>query len=189
MKQTGNDRSFRKNRVYLTILTDTEEKVMKHFCFTIFVVVLICGLSACDVVPPAPTPTPTSIPSTSEALITVAWGAWDAKNYQEVIIFTQQCIDNFEGEALAQQAALASDPPVGTVPKPTADTIFLNWALNDVATSFYLLGKAQLALGNTLEAKDAFLRVSDFPGGRAWNPEGFFWSPLEAAQRELANIP
>lgn len=139
--------------------------------------------------PSTPEPTPTVMPTTSEALTTAAWAALEPQP-EEAIKHAQKCIDLFEDEAIEQQNALTEAPPEGQVTDEQKEAIFSNWALNDVATCYFIAGKASEKLGRVDDAKEAYQGAQEFPYARTWDPtwEGF-WSPAEEAEREFSKLP
>jgi len=136
--------------------------------------------SVLEVVVPTPTPRPTLPPptpiapaalpaicaaaTTSEQYTTAAWRASGDGQYKEAIQCAQACIRLFEDEALKQQAALTAPPPMGPPSDDaTRQAIWNNWALNDVGTSYFIVGAAQQKLGDTAAARAAFQEHNGFP--------------------------
>ena len=118
----------------------------------------------------------------SSTLTAKAWGALNDKNYKEVIVYADKCIELYADKARDMQATL-EDYPSGST-----EEIHTNyWALNDVATSLFIKGKALLELGREDEAKDAFKTlVEEFTYGQCWDPNGpWFWAPATAAKDQL----
>lgn len=137
---------------------------------------------------PTPTPTPTVVPTTSEALTVAAWKALETQP-EAAIEYCQKCIDLFEDEAIKQQEAFTEPPPFGKVNEEQKKAIFSNWALNDVATCYFIMGQALAKLGRIDDAKEAYRGAQKFPYARTWDPswEGF-WSPAEGASKELSKM-
>ena len=66
------------------------------------------------------------------------------------------------------------------------DEIFKYWALNDVATSYYIQGEAYRAANMKDEAKEAYNKlISDYSFGQTWDTKGWFWKPAAAAKEKL----
>ena len=117
----------------------------------------------------------------SSSLTDKAWDALGAKNYAAVQGYTQKCIDMYKAKAVEQQATLKAP-----VPK---DSAFNYWALNDVGTSYYILGQALDAQGNTKGAIDAYKFLADnLSFSQCWDPKGWFWKPADAARKRLTEL-
>jgi hypothetical protein len=162
---------------------------MKSLKIVISVIVLCVVLTACFPPTPAPMPTPTPILSTSEEFVTGAWNAYSQNDFAKAIELAQECIDRWESDAVKQQAALTQAPPNGKVSDDEKIVIFANWALNDVGTAYFIKALSIEKLGETADAKDAYNQVITLPYARCWDPQGFFWSPAEAASKNLAKLP
>jgi len=125
---------------------------------------LVCVLlTACFPAAPAPTATPTPAMSTSEEYVTAAWNAYNASRYLEAIDLAQGCIDLWEKDALEQQSALTAAPGNAKVSEAEKQQIFTNWAINDVGTAYFIMAASLEKLDKTTEAKQAYLKVADFP--------------------------
>ena len=65
----------------------------------------------------------------------------------------------------------------------TNDEIFKLWALNDVATSYYIQGEAYRAANMKDEAKEAYGKlIKDYSYGQAWDPKSLVLTPQPALQ-------
>lgn len=114
----------------------------------------------------------------SQTLATSAWQAWDVKDYDAVYAYTNKCIELYKGKALVMGATLTDYPAKGTE--------FDFWALNDVATCYFIKGQALKDQGKLDEAKRAFNTViKDFPYAQCWDPKGFFWKVAQGAKDQL----
>lgn len=119
----------------------------------------------------------------SETLATNAWGALKEGNLEAVLAYTNKCIELYAGQAKKMQSSLEA------YPQGSNDKIFSYWALNDVATSLFIQGEAYRKAGKLDEAKAAYKRaVDEFTYGQAWDTQGWFWKPAEAAKEKLAMI-
>lgn len=127
--------------------------------------------------------------TTSEEFVAAAWDAFNANQFKEAANFAQEVIDRWESEALRQQSSLTQTPPIGKVTEAEKNAIFANWALNDVATAYFIKAWSLERLGKITEAQEAYRKVLDFPYGRCWDPQGWFWSPAEEANRRLSKMP
>ena len=117
----------------------------------------------------------------SMTLTTKAWGALNKMDHQGVELYTKKCLELYEAEAKKQQAELKNFAPAEDVSK--------YWALNDVATCYFILGQSLLAQGKALEAQGAFKTVIEqFPFAQAWDPQGWFWHVADAASDKLSTI-
>ncbi|MBI2104268.1 MAG: tetratricopeptide repeat protein [Candidatus Omnitrophica bacterium] len=118
---------------------------------------------------------------TSQTLTTKAWEALDAKDHKGVELYTRKCIELYEEEAKKQQASLTAFAP--------KEKAFDNWALNDVATCYFILGESLMVQKRFGEAKEAFERVvSDFGYAQCWDPKGWFWKVAVGARGRLNKI-
>jgi tetratricopeptide (TPR) repeat protein len=118
---------------------------------------------------------------TSETLTTKAWEALTAGDYAAVEAYAGKCIDMYEAQAIEQSQSLTD-----FAPKKDA---FNYWALNDVATSHFILGSARTAQGRVKEAQKEFQTVIDkYPFAQCWDPRGWFWHPAEAANDKLSTM-
>jgi tetratricopeptide (TPR) repeat protein len=118
---------------------------------------------------------------TSQTLTTKAWEVLAKSDYAAVEAFTKKCIELYESQALQQQASLSDFAP--------KDKVFTYWALNDVATCYFILGQALLAQGRVKEGQEAFNTVIErFPFAQCWDPQGWFWKVAQAASDKLSTV-
>jgi tetratricopeptide (TPR) repeat protein len=124
-----------------------------------------------------------------EDLTASAWAALKEKP-EEAIEKAQACIALFEQEAIEQQGAIVSPPPLGRVTDAQKTAISANWALNNVGTCYYILGKAFAKLGRTTDAREAYEKAQEYFYARAWdsNWNGFYWSPAVGASNDLVYL-
>jgi len=119
----------------------------------------------------------------SSTLTTKAWEALAQNDIESVLAYTNKCISLYAAQASKMQAGL-KDYVAGS-----NDDIFKNWALNDVATSYYIQGEAYRAANMKDEAKEAYNKlINDYTFGQAWDTKGWFWKPAEAAKEKLAMV-
>ena len=117
----------------------------------------------------------------SETLAGKAWKALEDGDYAAVEAYTNKAISLYEGKAIEQSQSLTDFA--------SKDKAFSYWALNDVATAYFILGKAQLAQGKVDDAKKSFDTViQKFPYAQCWDPKGWFWKVASAASDRLATI-
>jgi tetratricopeptide (TPR) repeat protein len=116
----------------------------------------------------------------SSTLTTKAWAALAQNDIESVLAYTNKCISLYAAQAAKMQAGL-KDYASGS-----NDEIFKNWALNDVATSYYIQGEVYRAANMKDEAKEAYNKlIKDYTFGQAWDIKGWFWKPAEAAKEKL----
>ena len=119
----------------------------------------------------------------SSTLATKAWAALAQNDIESVLAYTDKCISLYGAKASAMQAGL-KDYATGT-----NDEIFKYWALNDVATSYYIQGEAYRAANMKEEAKEAYNKlIKDYSFGQAWDTKGWFWKPAAAAKEKMDMI-
>ncbi len=118
---------------------------------------------------------------TSQTLTTKAWEALESEDHKAVDLYTKKNFELYEAKAKEQQASLKDFAP--------KDKAFDYWALNDVGTSYFILGKSLLAQGKVDEAKEAFNTViQKFPYAQCWDVKGWFWKVAQGAQDQLSTI-
>ena len=117
----------------------------------------------------------------SSTLATKAWEALEKNDIESVLAYTNKCIELYAEQARKMQSEL-KDYPTGT-----NEEIFKYWALNDVATSYFIQGEAYRKAKMKDESKEAFTKVvKDYSFGQTWDVKGWFWKPSEAAKEKLA---
>ncbi|HRZ14050.1 MAG TPA: tetratricopeptide repeat protein [Candidatus Omnitrophota bacterium] len=117
----------------------------------------------------------------SESLMKKAWAYYDAKDMAGARAFADEVIKRYTDEAVKQQASLKDFAPEGK----ESDY----WALNDVATAHFVLGKIYAAQDNTAKAKTEFQTiVNKFGYAQCWDTKGWWWKVKEAAEKELKNL-
>ena len=118
---------------------------------------------------------------TSQTLTTKAWEALGKNDHKGVELYTKKCIDLYESKAVEQQASLTDFAP--------KEKVFDYWALNDVATCYFILGRSYLAEGKIEEAKAAFNTVIDkLSYAQCWDPQGWFWKVAQGASDRLSTM-
>ncbi|MBF0570897.1 MAG: tetratricopeptide repeat protein [Candidatus Omnitrophica bacterium] len=119
----------------------------------------------------------------STTLVGKAWQALAQNDIESVLAYTNKCISLYSAQAGKMQASL-KDYATGT-----NDEIFKYWALNDVATSFYIQGEAYRNANMKDEAKEAYNKViSDYSFGQTWDTKGWFWKPSAAAKEKISML-
>lgn len=118
---------------------------------------------------------------TSQTLTGHAWDALAKKDYKGVEIYTKKCMQLYEEEAQKMQKSLTDYPP--------KDKTFNFWALNDVGTSYFILGESLAEQKKWQEALEVYKVVmEDFSYAQCWDPKGWFWKPAVAARGKINKI-
>jgi len=127
----------------------------------------------------------------NEKATSAAWDALNAGKYEAAITNANQCVDEFRGQATRLQEKLQNektDLPTGAVSDEVKKKIFLNGLLNDVGACYFIKGKAAEKLGRIEDAKKAYTEAKKLTLARVWDPQGWFWSPAEAAGGRLSEL-
>jgi len=119
----------------------------------------------------------------SEDMTEEAWKALNARDWDQAIRQAEATIQEWSAQALYLQKKKGQE--VGHLVEygGAADSkvIFKYWALNDVAAAYFILGRAQDQKENYALALKAFQQVvTHYPLAQIWDPQGWFWSPVEA---------
>jgi hypothetical protein len=126
-------------------------------------------------------------------LATAAWAAFNKADYEQAIVASERCAAEFQGTADREQqrleAAKVQDPPIGAVSATDKATILARGPLNDVATCFWIKGRAAENLGRVSEARVAYQSAGRYTYARAWDPQGWFWAPGQDARDRLLRLP
>ena len=118
---------------------------------------------------------------TSQTLTTKAWQALENNEYAAAEAYAKKCLSLYEKQAVQQASSLSDFAP--------KDKAFNYWALNDVGTCYFILGKIHLANGRVAEAQEALNTVIEkFRFAQCWDPKGWFWKVAEAASDKLNTI-
>ena len=160
--------------------------LLSAVCFGLLTCVPALHIRAQGTPPPSQaTPPPTAASKldfgdfSSSALTTKAWGALEAKNYDDAIAYTGKCIDMYKAKAVEMQKAL---------PAPTTDKdqTFAQWALNDVGTAYFIQAKALEAQGKQKDALESYkFLANNLAYAQCWDTKGWFWKPADAAKERL----
>lgn len=126
-------------------------------------------------------------------LTTAAWQALNDRDYEKAVLKARACIGEFQSAADKTQQKLESQgAPSPRTGKPLTEeekqVILARGLLNDVATSFYIVGRAKENLGHLEDAKQAYRQAGRYSYARTWDPKGWFWSPAESAGVRLEEI-
>ena len=135
--------------------------------------------------PPNPS-NPTN--SLNEKAISAAWEALTSGKYEAAITNANVWIDGFHGQATQLQEKLQkekADLPTGAVSVDVKEKILENGVLNNVAACYFIKGDAAEKLGRIEDARKAYTEAKKLTCARVWDPQGWFWSPAEAAGDKL----
>ncbi|MCK5708131.1 MAG: tetratricopeptide repeat protein [Candidatus Aureabacteria bacterium] len=115
---------------------------------------------------------------TSEILTKRAWDALGVGKYRSVAVYVKKCKELYEKQASMMQGSLNNFAK--------NDTEFKYWALNDTATSLFILGRAYYIQGKDKKAKRVFQEIIDkYSYAQCWDPRGWFWKVSEGAKDQL----
>ncbi len=141
------------------------------------------------------------IAKNSQQLTTEAWNAFNKADFNGAIAKAEECIDKFKDDADDKQQDLrrknTPEPPTDEFSPTERDTILKRGPLNDVATSFFIIGQSEEELYRRGKGKDpqhnerakkAYKETCRYTYARTWDPggggtKGFFWSPSKKACR------
>jgi tetratricopeptide (TPR) repeat protein len=121
---------------------------------------------------------------TSEDMTREAWKALDAGDFDRAIDQAKATIQEWSSAALYLQEKKSRE--IGHLVDYTGDPaerkkIFEYWALNDVASAYFILGQACDRKGYYTQASRAFQQiVNHYSLAQVWDPKGWFWSPVDA---------
>ena len=119
----------------------------------------------------------------SSTLTGKAWEALAKNDIESVLAYTNKCIELYAETARKMQADLKAYPTGAN------EEVFKYWAINDVATSYYIQAEAYHKANMKDESKEAYNKViKEYSFGQTWDVKGWFWKPAEAAKEKLAMI-
>lgn len=117
----------------------------------------------------------------SAALTAEAWSALDRKDYAAARAAVERCQSLYGARAEEMQGKLTA--------LPAKETAHDQWALNDVGTCTFVLGKVAEAEGKKDEAMGAYKTVTEkYSYSQCWDKQGWFWQPAVAAKERIAFI-
>ncbi len=103
--------------------------------------------------------------------------------YAEAVATVDACFRLWGPAGGQQQKALydegATCPATGEVSERTRESINANGLLNDVSMALWAKARSLHELDQTELAEQAYARCIYMACGRAWDPQGWFWSPAE----------
>ena len=129
--------------------------------------------------------------SATEKAIGAAWEALAAGKCELAITNANVWINGFHVQATQLQQKLQkekADLPTGAVSDDIKKKILDNGVLNDVAVSYFIKGEAFSKMGRMEDARKAYAEAKKLTYARVWDPQGWFWSPADAANDKLAAL-
>ena len=126
--------------------------------------------------------------SATERAIGAAWEALAAGKSEAAITNANVWINGFHVQATQLQQKLQSenaDLPTGAVSDDIKSKILENGVLNNVAACYFIKGEAFSKMGRTEDARKAYAEAKKLTFARVWDPQGWFWSPADAANDKL----
>jgi hypothetical protein len=125
---------------------------------------------------------------TSEDMVVQAWHHLEAGRMELAIAQAQATVQEWSPWARQLQEKKAKSGGIvdyfGMAEQ--RQKIFSYWALNDVAASHYIIGKASDAKHKYAQAAAAFQEIAlHYPLAQVWDPRGWFWAPSDAIQEEF----
>ncbi len=130
---------------------------------------------------PASTEMDSGAEASSAVLTSQAWESLAAKDFATAKARIERCKKLYGEKATGMQESLS------VVPGP--DTAREFWALNDVGTCTFILGKVYEAESKKEEAIAAYQEViKNFPMAQCWDKQGWFWQPAVAAKERLTAL-
>jgi len=117
-------------------------------------------------------------PDTSSSLTMQAWDALKRNDYLLARQAASRCQTLYGTEAERMQKTLRA--------LPMGDSAKKQWALNDVGTCTFILGKVAEAEKKPEAAAVAYQQVLTRYGfAQCWDPQGWYWQVAPAAQERL----
>ena len=115
----------------------------------------------------------------SPLLVFNAWLAFSQKSYAEAYNLAEKCYKKYYDEAVRQQSLLSFPPP-------ESQRRFY-WALNDVATSMYIMSVCLIKIKKYQEAYILLKRIKqEFPYAYCYDySNNKFWKPADSASKKM----
>lgn len=132
---------------------------------------------------PSPSPTAAPVPAadSSAALVTEAWAAFERKDYAAARAAIARCQSLYGAQAAEMQSKLTA--------LPDKENAHGQWALNDVGTCTFVLGRVAEAEGKKDEAMAAYrMVVEQYSFSQCWDTQGWFWQPAVASKERIAAL-
>ncbi|MDD5131373.1 MAG: hypothetical protein PHH44_01805 [bacterium] len=117
----------------------------------------------------------------SVTLTSNAWQALADKDYKGVDLYCKKCIYLYEDKAKEMQAQITEFPKGSFVP--------YYWALNDVATCYFIMAESYKQQNMVSQAKQYLMTISDqFSFAQCWDKRGWYWQIAKASQKSLEEM-
>jgi tetratricopeptide (TPR) repeat protein len=117
----------------------------------------------------------------SQDLVVRAWESLILEEYESAQVYVNKCIEMYERKALEQQAGLLDFAP--------EDEAFDYWALNDVATAYFIRAKVNAQSGSVTDARNDLKHIIKKLGyAQAWDSRGWFWRVADAAKDQMSTV-
>lgn len=119
----------------------------------------------------------------SSFIVGQAWAALAKNDMKSLEAYVNKNLTMYGAKAREMQASLKE------FPWESQEKIFSYWALNDVGTSLFALGKGYRTAGKKAEALTIFKQlVKEYGFSQCWDPQGWFWKPAEAAEQQIIEL-
>ncbi|HSG59555.1 MAG TPA: hypothetical protein VLA06_08495 [Woeseiaceae bacterium] len=130
--------------------------------------------------------------SDSSHWATTAVVLFSENQYADAVATVDACFAQWGPKGGHQQKALhdegAKCPRTGKVSKRTKTKIDANGLFNDVALALWAKARSLHELGDLEAAKKAYGQCIYMTCGRAWDPNGWFWSPAEDCAKQVQEL-
>jgi tetratricopeptide (TPR) repeat protein len=127
---------------------------------------------------------------TSQELVKQSWAALLDKDYDKALACTDRAIKKWSRQADTQQLKAATGDCDET-PKPEDQKPYFtaNWALSDIATSWFIRGEVFYQQAKWKQAREAYKNVLDkYHCAFTLSREGWFWRTADGAQEKYDEI-
>ena len=105
------------------------------------------------------------------------------QKYEAAVATVDACFKYWGPRAGQQQKKFhdekVSQPPKGKVSAKVKEKIEKDYLINDVAMALWAKSRSLHELKRTEQAKQSYAQCLYMIHGRAWDPNGWFWSPAE----------
>lgn len=130
--------------------------------------------------------------SDSAAWALRAVNLFEKQQYAEAVATVDACFDDW-GPAGGHKQKRMWDigrkcPRTGEVSKKEKRRIDKNGLLNDVSLAMWAKARSLHELGQIEPAKQAYAQCIYMACGRAWDPQGWYWSPAEDCAKEAGEF-
>lgn len=117
----------------------------------------------------------------SNVLLNNAWKALEEKDLDQVLYFTNKCLELYGQQARRYQSILKE------YPSGKKEDILFYWPLNDVGTALYVKAEGYRKAGYVHRATAVYNEIIDnYSYSQCWIPSGGFWKPSEEAKSKIA---